>query len=255
MTKKTPHIGDQRSEFTPDFLYTPGIVAFDPDLQPLDTKIYSLIHWLERLRDGRCYASNATLAKLSFSSSSGVANSLGRLRDKGYVACLYDDKGQRKEIKTLVYNTVNPYSNEEGGVTQMSNIESNTKKENTTSTLTKEQKDDIKKIYRNWLAYMIIDPEIRLHGSPNARKLAIEEASKRYKLTEKRRSAIATRLNDAGYEMLVRAIANLSRSPWHRDGENDRGWKADLAGFLCRSYEKVEEWANRAPGEGDNGYN
>ena len=255
MTKKTPHIASQEITFAPDFLHIPTIVGFDKDLQPLDKLVYSVVYWLERLRDGRCFASNKTIAKVVGSSSGGVANSLIRLRDKGYIACLYDDKGQRKEIKTLVYKAVNPSSNDEGGVHQMMNIESNTKRENTTSTLTKEQKDDIKKIYRNWLAYMIIDPEIRLHGSPNARKLAIEEASKRYKLTEKRRSAIATRLNDAGYEMLVRAIANLSRSPWHRDGENDRGWKADLAGFLCRSYEKVEEWANRAPGEGDNGYN
>ena len=249
MSKETPHVAEQQPTFTPDFLYTPGIVAFDPDLQPLDSKVYSIIHWLERLKDGRCYASNSTIAKIVFSSSSGVANSLSRLRDKGYIACIYDDKGRRKEIRTLVFNTVNPYSNEEGGLTQMSNIKNKNRKSNIKSNLTDEQKDEIVKIYKLWCIYMLVDPETRVNGTTDARKLALQEASKRYRLTQKRRVAIAHRLKDAGYEMIVRAIKSIAQDPFYRDGENDREWKAGLE-FLCRSYEKVEEWANKYPSNG-----
>lgn len=236
---------DQSPRFLPDFLHVPAAVAFDKELQPLDSKVYGIVYWLERLKDGRCFASNATIAKLTFSSASGVANSLARLKDRGYLIGIYDDRGQRKEIKTLVFNTVNPYSNEEGGVTQMSNIGNNTKKENISSDLTKQQKDEITKIYKLWLIRMKIDPAIRLSGTPEEKHDAFLEASKSYRLTQKRRDAIARRLNDAGYDMIVRAISNLSLSPFHRDGDNDNGWKADLADFLLRSYEKVEEWASK----------
>jgi len=63
-----------------------------------------------------------------------------------------------------------------------------------------------------------------------------------YKLTPLRRQKIKKRLEDAGEEMLKRAIANTAASPFHR-GKNDRGWQADLD-FIIRSYEQVEKLAN-----------
>lgn len=72
----------------------------------------------------------------------------------------------------------------------------------------------------------------------------IEKAKKRYKLTPARRDAIERRLKDAGFNMLRAAIVGYSREPWYQ-GENDRGWTADLQKFICRSYEKVEEGANK----------
>ncbi len=118
---KTPNVGDQPVLFTPEFIQIPSIVAFDRDLQQLDKLLYGVVYWMERLKDGRCWVSNGTLAKITGSSSSGTANALVRLREKGYIVCIYDDgTNKRKEIRTLVYHTVNPYSNEEGGVTQLS---------------------------------------------------------------------------------------------------------------------------------------
>lgn len=58
------------------------------------------------------------------------------------------------------------------------------------------------------------------------------------KLSNTRKSKIRQRLNDAGKEMLLKAIDNTSRSPHHR-GDNDRGWKANID-FIIRSYEQVE---------------
>jgi hypothetical protein len=241
----TPDIGDQAIAFTPDLFIVPGVVMLDPDLQPLDSKVYATVYWLERLRDGRCYASNATIGKVVGSSSSGVANSLTRLRDKGYIHCHYNEAGGRIGIVTLVHLSKNPYSNEEGGLTQTSNI-GNKNKESISS----ETSEQIKKIYKLWLIYMIVDPEVRLHGTADSRSAALEVATKSFRLTTKRRDAVARRLKDAGYDQLVRAIKSISQSPFHRDGLDSRGeegtWKASLD-WLCKSYEKVEECANKYP--------
>ena len=239
---------DQQINFSPNFFNVPAIVMLDPDLQPLDTKVYGIVYWLEQLKDGRCWASNATLAKFANSSPSGIAHSITRLREKKYIAAIYDENNQRKEIRTLVYYSVNPCSNEQGGVAQMSNIDNKIKKEYM-SDLTEQQKAVIKKVYRIWLWYRVVDQrtreELRSTTDPDARKLALEEAERRYRLTPKREKAIRVRLDDAGYDMLVRAIKNLDLGGDFYRGDNDREWKADLAEFLCRSYERVETWANK----------
>ena len=241
--KKTTQ--DQAIEFVPDLFIIPGVVMLDPDLQPLDSKVYAAIYWLERLRDGRCYASNATIGGIVGSSASGVANALVRLRDKGFVQSVTNENGTRKALVTLVHLRKNAYSNEEGGVPQMSNIGNNNRKE-LTSDLSDEQKKEVIKVYRVWLLYAIATPEQRTStaNDANSRKALLEELAKSYRLTPKRKEKIGARIKDAGYEMLVRAIKNITDSPWHM-GDNDREWKADLAEFLCRSYEKVEEWANK----------
>ena len=59
------------------------------------------------------------------------------------------------------------------------------------------------------------------------------------KLTKAREDKIRIRLEDAGEEMLKSAIEKTSKSKFHQ-GENDRGWKADLD-FILRSYEQVEK--------------
>ena len=245
MPKETLDVGEQQVTFTPDLFIIPGVVMLDPELQPLDSKVYAAIYWLERLRDVRCYASNATIGKIVGSSSSGVANALVRLKDQGYVQSVVDEKGSRKALVTLVHLSKTPYSNEEGGVTQSSNI--GNKKE---SKISSETLEEITKIYKLWCIYMIVDPEIRSHGTTDSRRDALEAATKRFRLTPKRRDAVARRLKDAGYDQLVRAIKSISQSPFHRDGIDNRGeegtWKATLE-WLCGSYEKVEEWANKYP--------
>ena len=131
----------------------------------------------------------------------------------------------------------------------MSNI--GNKKESKISSETLEQ---VTKIYKLWCIYMIVDPEVRSHGTTDSRSAALAEATKRYRLTPKRRDAVARRLADAGYDQLIRAIKSISQSPFHRDGIDNRGeegtWKATLE-WLCGSYEKVEEWANKYPTKGD----
>lgn len=245
MPKETLDVAEQTVTFTPDLFIIPGVVMLDPELQPLDSKVYAAVYWLERLRDGRCYASNATIGKVVGSSASGVANALVRLKGQGYIQSIVDEKGSRKALVTLVHLSKTPYSNEEGGVTELSN--KGNKKESKYSSETLEQ---VTKIYKLWCIYMIVDPELRSHGTTDARSAALAEATKRYRLTPKRRDAVARRLADAGYDQLIRAIKSISQSPFHRDGIDNRGeegtWKATLE-WLCGSYEKVEEWANKYP--------
>ena len=71
---------------------------------------------------------------------------------------------------------------------------------------------------------------------------SFKKNTNQYKLTPLRRQKIKKRLEDAGEEMLKRAIANTAASPFHR-GKNDHGWQADLD-FIIRSYEQVEKLAN-----------
>lgn len=235
---------DQKANFAPDLFITPSIVMLDKTLQPLDKNVYSIIYWFEKLKDGRCFASNATIAKLTGSSSSGVANAIVRLKKAGHIQALYDEKGHRKQIITLVGMSVNPYSNEEGGVTQMSNIIKNTKKEYM-SDLTEERKSDIRKVYGQYLISFKIDPrDWDNTRSDDERKLLLDEASKSYRLTDKRKATINRRLDDCGMEMVLRAVKNCGASSFHR-GDNDRGWVAGLDEFILRSYEKVEEWSNK----------
>ena len=84
------------------------------------------------------------------------------------------------------------------------------------------------------------------HLSSKERRLEIlDKAKNKYRLTEKRRAKVASRLKDAGYDMIKQAIINCSKSDFHRgDSEKSNGWKAGLD-WICNSYEKVEEWANR----------
>lgn len=67
----------------------------------------------------------------------------------------------------------------------------------------------------------------------------------RYKLTDKRKAKLKSRLKECGAEMLIDAIDH-ARADYFYNGNNDRGWKADLD-FIVRSYENVEKLANLTP--------
>lgn len=69
--------------------------------------------------------------------------------------------------------------------------------------------------------------------------------SGRYKLTDKRKAKLRSRLQDCGAEMLIDAIDH-AHADYFYNGDNDRGWKADLD-FIVRSYENVEKLANLSP--------
>lgn len=246
---------DQNQIFRPNVYHIAGVVMDDPTLQPLDVKVYGVIYWLDQMNPNTnqgCFASNKTLANIVNSSSSGVANSLVRLSKAGHIHIILDENNHRVSMKAMVVmanvstlNVGGGYSNEEGGVTQMSNRTIYTKN-NIYSDLTESDKDDeatktqIDKIYTGYLLNFIIDKDDYQLSSKERRQELLARAKKKYRLTDKRRSKIRSRLDDAGYEMVKQAIVNCAKSDWHR-GKNDNGWFANID-WICNSYEKVEEW-------------
>jgi hypothetical protein len=231
----------------------PNIVLFDDDLSSTAKLMLCYITSLAGA-EGFCRPRNKHLSEKFHISTRQVSNVLQELGEYVYVG--EDDKGRRIIALSPEYFPDEAIRGEGRkkvlGGTKKSSIHSNNNSivKDNTSDLTDERKDEIKKIYKLWLIYMVVDPATRLNGTPDERSDALEAATKSYRFTPKRRDAIIRRLDDAGYEMLVRAIRNISKSDFHR-GDNDQNWKADLADFLCRSYEKVEEWANKNEKEGN----
>lgn len=66
-----------------------------------------------------------------------------------------------------------------------------------------------------------------------------------HKPTKGREEKLAARLKKFTREEILRALSNLSKSPFHR-GDNDRKWVAD-PDFLIRNDEQVDKWINKAP--------
>lgn len=90
--------------FKPDFLITPYVVKADENLRPSDGDVYATIYWFERLRDGRCTASNEAIAEVACCGVRNVRGSLDRLEKYGYIQRYYEDEARtrRSEIKTLL---------------------------------------------------------------------------------------------------------------------------------------------------------
>lgn len=240
MVAKTPDVGDQQATFTPDVFIIPGQVMLDPNLQPLDSKVYAAVYWFERLKDGRCFASNAAISKIVGSSSNGVNNSLSRLRGAGYLICTYDDQKHRTSISTLV-KMHKGTSNEVGGVPETRYRDNNTKGN---SSYSAEEKEQALKLHKTYIRLFKVDSDDLAYADQEQKLTLLRKALANYKLTDKRLSKVVPRLRDAGYDMCHAAIVNAAKNPWNH-GENDRAWKLDLYDYLFRNYEQVEKWANQ----------
>lgn len=66
---------------------------------------------------------------------------------------------------------------------------------------------------------------------------------RQFRTTTGRERKLKARLKVFSMEQILKALENLSKSPWHR-GVNDRGWQAD-PDFLIRSDEQVDKWLNK----------
>ena len=88
----------------PDFLQIPYQIFSDERLDKLDGYVYAVVYWFDKLKDGKCTASNVTIASVVGSSAASVANSLMRLENGGYIKRLFRDEKRRvrKQIKCLV---------------------------------------------------------------------------------------------------------------------------------------------------------
>lgn len=91
---------------SPEFIPVFHCSLVDENLQKQDCLVLGAVYWFERLKDGKCFASNLTLAKvIGATNSKSVTNSLRRLEENGYIKCIYKDinKRHRKQIVCSIH--------------------------------------------------------------------------------------------------------------------------------------------------------
>jgi hypothetical protein len=101
----------------PDYYHIPALVA--ESVSPHESFVWAIIYWFEKMKDGRCYASNERIAEaLPYQSSpQSVTNALMKLESMGFIKREYKDEKKtiRKEIKITVSLQKIDLENEEGG--------------------------------------------------------------------------------------------------------------------------------------------
>lgn len=84
----------------PDFLIIPYQVYINKNLTAVDGYLYGIIYWLERLKNGKCTASNQTLSEIMNITPGSVQNSLQRLEKEKCIARVFKDK--QKKLRTEI---------------------------------------------------------------------------------------------------------------------------------------------------------
>lgn len=100
----------------PDFLIIPYEIHACEDLRQCDSVVYAVAYWFEKMKDGKCIASNATLAEIANVSERSIGGSLERLENNGFIKRIFRRNGKdikRVEIKTLVAYTKKENKEEE----------------------------------------------------------------------------------------------------------------------------------------------
>lgn len=130
--------------FQPDFLIIPYKVLNDKRLRQTDAILYGVIYWYERLKDGKCFASNAELGRVAGIAVKSVTNSLTRLEAYGYIQRVYRDEAnfERASIKSLVTFDVVPTSPDVVPLHHVRNRESNKRESNIDSSVAERALDN-----------------------------------------------------------------------------------------------------------------
>lgn len=106
------------------------------------------------------------------------------------------------------------------------------------------EEDHMLALHKGYIRFFKINTDEYDYADSDTRDKLIESALKRYKLTPERKAKLHTRLQDSGFSTIKKAIINANKSDWNH-GKNPSGWTMDLYKYLLRSYEQVEDWANR----------
>ena len=83
-------------DFQPEFLIIPYLCVENKNLQPLDRILYGVIYYFERMKYGRCIASNKKLAEYTKCSTRSIEGCLKRLINEKYIECFYEDVNKKK---------------------------------------------------------------------------------------------------------------------------------------------------------------
>ena len=216
-------------------VWIPKEVWLDTRLNALEKVILTEIDSLDQGEKG-CYASNDYLAEFCQCSKRKVSEAISKLIKCGYIYVQNFD-GRKRELKSRLSNFERQTSKKCEANSQnllQSNIENNIdnnidKKERKEGEGNKENEDQSQEMERVYTHYL------NTFGT----------TAGRYKLTDKRKAKLQSRLQDCGADMLIDAIDH-AHADYFYNGDNDRGWKADLD-FIIRSYENTEKLANLTP--------
>jgi len=85
----------------PDFLVIPIQILENKNLNHSHGYLYGYIYWMEKLKEGACFASNKTLSELMSIGERAIKMYLDDLEREGYIIRIFTDKNKRnrKEIK------------------------------------------------------------------------------------------------------------------------------------------------------------
>lgn len=218
----------------------PNTILFDDELSD---KAKLVLCYLMSLSGstGQCRPRNKHLAEKFHISTRQVTRILEELG--AYIYCGTDERGRRYIAMAPEITGDEPGRQKcLGGTTKMS-IHSNSNSNE--KVFPEETLKQIKKIHQRYVQLFKVDRDAwRAASTTDEKRELVLKAISRYKLTPARKAKIATRLNDAGFEMIMGALNNADKNPWNH-GENDTNWKMDLYDYLLRNYEMVERWANQ----------
>lgn len=232
--KKTSKVKDE------NYIHIPGWAVTRLGLKGNELLVYSIIYGFSQDGETRFTGSLQYLADWTNSTKQGCIKCLKELAKKGFIRkyekvvngvkfCEY----QGVKPKLTVLNKVDRGIKQSlmGGIKQsltnnidIDNIEDNI--EDKGAGVKEKESQEMERVYAHYLD-------------------RFGTTAGRYKLTDKRKAKLRSRLQDCGADMLCDAIDH-ARADYFYNGDNDRGWKADLD-FIIRSYENVEKLANLTP--------
>lgn len=85
----------------PDFIIIPQILIDDKNLSPADWVVYGIVYWFERMKDGRCTASNNRIAEVGNLKSRTVRASLEKLEAGKYITREFKDEERKTRIQII----------------------------------------------------------------------------------------------------------------------------------------------------------
>jgi hypothetical protein len=216
----------------------PNTVLFDPEISSSAKLMLCYISSLAA-STGKCRPRNKHLADKFGISTRQVTRLLEEIG--AYIYCGDDDQGRRYIALAPEFTTGEGGRQKSLGGTTKTSIHSNI---NSNDKYSVELIDQMKQIHKKYVLLFKIDPHTWQQAATDERRDILLKALHRYKLTDQRKAKLAARLNDGGFDMIMRALKNANDNAWNH-GENDSNWKMDLYEYLLRNYEMVERWANQ----------
>lgn len=210
---------NDKREFTG--VWIPKHIIEDKKLKPVDRLIYAEISCFEV-----CTMTNKTLADRAGCSEDTASRSIGRLKEKGYIKII----GFNGRVRKMQSFHIKPPQNAEAASAKTPKLPPQNKAQD--NNIDNNQNTNNKDMSNNIDELKFIHSEIC--------KL-FNKSESRYKLSDKRKQKLKSRLKDLGKEGILQACEAITRSEFHM-GENQRNWIAEPY-WVLENFERAEKWS------------